>query len=229
MRIALSCILASLAAGCVSYSPPLRGPGYGAPGRLRQGQLEIGAGAGGVTVGAPVVGSPWLAYAVRDWANVEAGATASNHFALGFLGGRFTYAPKRDRKLHGALDGELGLGAGVGGHLDCGAALRCRDTRPWNNRLAVGGYVGGGAGYHFSFFALYARTRLQASVAEGLPATLWGSAHGGLQFRIARLVDLFASGGVTGLVTATDTTLGGTYDFGVSFYFDVPRRVKSAR
>lgn len=213
----------SFAAGC-TYAPPIRGPGYGAPGRLREGQIELGAGAGGY--GVPGVGSPWIAYAVRDWANVEVGATvAHKDFALGFLGGRFTHAPRRDRKLHGALDGELGVGAGVGGRRYCAAGPSdCGDPRPWNRRLALGAYAGGGAGYHFHFFALYARGRIQASAAEGLPATLWGTAHGGLQFRIARVVDLFGSAGVTGLHNDADSFVGFTYDFGLSVYFDVRRR-----
>lgn len=218
----------ALCSGCMSYAPPIRGPGYGAPGRLRQGQLEFGAGAGGPA--APEVGSPWIAYAVRDWANVEVGATvARKQFAMGFLGGRFTYAPKRERKLHGALDGELGVGVGAGGNLDCPGLEPCRGDLPWQRRLALGGYAGGGAGYHFHFFALYTRGRIQASVAEGLPPTLWGSAHGGLQFRIARLVDLFGSAGLTGLSTAAGSTFGFTYDFGLSFYFDVRRANRPAR
>lgn len=223
VRVLLLVPLAGLV-GCMSYAPPVRSPGYGAPGRIRQGQLELG---GAVAhPGSPGTGGPFLGYGVRDWVSVEVGADfAYRQWALGYLGGRFTYAPRRDRKLHGALDGELGLGAGAGGNFYCPPETTCADTRQWHERLALGGYAGGGAGYHFSFFALYARGRIQASAAEGLPATLYGNLHGGMQFRIARHVDIFGSGGLFG-VHSQGSTFWAFYDVGVSVYFDVPRKAR---
>lgn len=209
---------------CMSYGPPVRSPGYGAPGRIRQGQLEVG---GSVAhPGRPGSGGPFVGYGVRDWASVEVGADFSfRQWALGYLGGRFTYAPKRDRKLHGALDGELGVGGGVGGYFYCQPAQQpCGDPRGWSDRAALGGYVGGGAGYHFSFFALYARGRFQATAAEGLPSTVFGSLHGGMQFRIARHVDLFTSGGLFGLHNRQGNRIDPYWDVGLSVYFDVVRR-----
>lgn len=214
---------------CV-FGPAVRSPGYGAPGRLRQGQLEIG---GGIAIpgygGSPGAGGPYVAYAVRDWANVEVGGDfLAGGWALGHVGGRFTYAPRRDRKLHGALDGELGIGLGAGGNGYCpsyGHAQAPCDRRPWHDRLAFGAYAGGGAGYHFSFFALFARGRVQATAADGLPGTVYGTLHGGMQFRIARRVDLHASGGMFGVhVGSPQPLLNPYWDVGLSVYFDVPRR-----
>ncbi|MBZ5712613.1 hypothetical protein K7C98_25505 [Nannocystis pusilla] len=215
-------LLAALLPACMSYGPPVRSPGYGAPGRIRQGQLEIG---GAVAhPGNPGSGGPFIGYGLRDWASIEIGADFSyRQWALGYLGGRFTYAPKRDRKLHGALDGELGVGGGAGGQFYC-PQDPCADARRWTDRAALGGYVGGGAGYHFSFFALYARGRFQATAAEGLPSTLFGTLHGGMQFRIARHVDIFASGGLFGLHNSEGNVYNPYWDVGLSVYFDVLRR-----
>ena len=212
-----------------TYSPPVRSPGYGAPGRIRQGQLELGGAV--ARPGSPGHGGPFIGYGVRDWASVEVGADFSfRQWALGYLGGRFTHAPRRDRKLHGALGGELGVGAGAGGQLHCGVETPCADTRRWHERTAIGGDVGGGAGYHFSFFALYARGRFQATAAEGLPSTLYGTFHGGMQFRIARHIDLFTSGGLLGAHNSLHRhNVSWFYDVGLSVYFDVaPRRRQRA-
>jgi hypothetical protein len=141
---------------------------------------------------------------------------------MGFLGGRFTHAPRRERKLHGALDGEIGVGVGVGGSPDCVARQDGCSERRWNDRLALGGYLGGGAAYHFAFFALYARGRAQPTIAEGLPGTLWGQAHGGVQFRLGKSVDLFSSAGVAGFVTGRrEDALGFVWDLGISVHFGV--------
>jgi hypothetical protein len=89
-----SCLLGlALLPACVSYAPPVRSPTYGAPGRLRQGDLEIAGSVAGV-VAPGDAGGGWLAYGVRDWASVELGVDASlRGWAMGFLGGRFTHAP----------------------------------------------------------------------------------------------------------------------------------------
>lgn len=209
-----------LLAGCAAYSPPVRSLGYGAPGRLRQGDLEIGGGFAAAP--APAAGGGWLAYGVRDWVSIEAGADGSRGgWGMGFLGGRFTHAPRRERKLHGALDGEIGVGIGAGGSHDCPLDDTSCDRRAWHRRIAAGGYLGGGAGYHFSFFALYARARAQPTVADGLPFTLWGQAQGGMQFRIAKTVDLFGSAGIAGFVTGRkNDALGFVWDLGISVHFD---------
>jgi hypothetical protein len=213
-------ITALLLGGCAAYSPPVRSLGYGAPGRLRQGDLEVGGGFAAAPV--PAAGGGWIGYGVRDWAAVEVGADGSSGWGMGFLGGRFTHAPRRERKLHGALDGELGVGLGAGGTPEyCEPDRTDCDRRRWHRRIAAGGYLGGGAGYHFSFFSLYARGRAQPTIADGLPLTLWCQAQGGFQFRIARTVDLFSSAGIAGFVSARrDAPAGFVWDLGVSVHFD---------
>ena len=225
----LAPLLLLAASACTSFSPPIRSPGYGAPGRLREGQLEIGGGValpGGYGAGA---GGPYVAYAVRDWANVEASADfAYQTWALGSLGGRFTHAPHRHKKLHYALDGEVGLGLGAGGHQACGEYSDTKepcDGRPWYERMALGGYAGGGFGYHFAWFALFARLRLQGSVADGLAATGYAVAQGGMQFRIADRAALHGSVGGFGVRSARVAVDGDLYwDVGLSVYFDVRGR-----
>lgn len=209
--------------GCAAHAPPVRSLGYGAPGRLRQGDLEIGGGFASVPT--PAAGGGWIGYGVRDWAAVEVGVDGSiGSWAMGFLGGRFTHAPHRERKLHFAIDGELGVGLGAGGYANCLANQAVCDERRWSDRLALGSYLGGGAAYHFSFFALYARARAQPTIAEGLPFTLWGQAQGGVQFRIARTLDLFSSVGVAGLVNGRrEDAVGLVWDLGVAVHFDVRR------
>ena len=67
--------------------------------------------------------------------------------------------------------------------------------------------------------------RVQASAADGLPGTVYGTLHGGMQFRIARRVDLHASGGMFGVHVGGHAPLLNPYwDIGLSVYFDVPRR-----
>lgn len=219
----LALLLLAATPACMSYAPPIRSPGYGAPGRLREGQLEVG---GGIAhPGQPGSGGPYLAYAVRDWANVELGGEfAFKQHALGFLGGRFTHAPKRERKLHGALDGELGFGFGAGGNLYTPSSAPEPVPRPWYTRPAAGGYTGGGAGYHFHFFSIFARTRIQVAAADGLPTTLYGAAHGGIQLRIARHVDLHGSGGWFNLINAQGHTGYWFWDVGAAVYFDLRRK-----
>lgn len=225
-RIAVILVLVLLP-GCAAYAPPVRSVTYGAPGRLRQGDLEI---AGGMASAAAAAfsGGGWLAYGVRDWASVELGLDAQrNSWGMGFLGGRFTHAPKRERKLHGALDGEVGLGMGAGGNDDCDFNDKHCDRRSWNQRAAFGSYLGGGAGYHFSWFALYARGRIQQTVSDGLPATVWGTLNGGMQFRIARTVDLFGAAGLSGYFTTKSANSAFfSFDTGISVHFDVTGRRK---
>lgn len=231
----LAPLLALALPACTSFSPPVRSPGYGAPGRLREGQLELGGGVALPGAAGAGAGGPYVAYAVRDWANVEASAEFNHgNWALGSLGGRFTHAPNRHKKLHYALDGEVGLGMGAGGIQSCGpysATKEPCDGRRWNERLAFGGYAGGGFGYHFSFFSLFARVRLQGSVADGLPATGYAVAQGGMQFRIADRAALHGSVGAYGVRAAQVAVDGDLYwDVGLSIYFDVrPRKQATAR
>lgn len=223
VRVALAPALLALAAlpACAAYSPPVHLVDHGAPGRLRQGDLEVGGGMTAVSA-YPFAGGGYVGYGVRDWAAVEGGVEGSGGWVMVRGGGRLTHAPRREHKFHPAFDGEFGVGFGAGG--ECSRyntrdGVVC-DGRPWHQRPAFGAYAGGGAGYHLSFFALYARVRAQAAVADHLPGTFHGSAHGGVQFRIARLVDLYASVGYTGQLTGAGSRVGFlTWALGVSVHF----------
>lgn len=216
---------------CFSYSPSLRTTDYGAPGRLAQGDLEVGGGMTAISK-VPAGGGAFVGYGLRDWVSVEGGLDGTlGERLMGFGGGRFTYAPKRAMRRHVALDGELGLGFGAGGrcYTNENEASTCAPG-PWSGRTAFGGYLGAGASYHLSFFAVYARVRGQAGLADSLPGTLWGSAHGGVQLRIARLVDLFSSVGYSGLTTREGHGAGFlTWSVGTSIHFGVPIRRRRAR
>lgn len=207
-----------LATGC-AYSPPLRTPSYGAPGRLREGQLELAGGVAGAAL--PFAGGARVGYGVRDWAAVEGAVDLADGWAMGSLGGRFTRAPGRDRRFHGALDGELGVGAGAGGSQRSGIGVK---EPPWWQVAALGAYVGGGAGYHLGIVALWARGRVQASAADGAPSTLYGAANGGIQVRVAERFDVHASGGVFGVHNRETSAFVPLWDFGVSYYFTLGRR-----
>lgn len=226
------------------YSPPVRTPSYGAPGRLREGQIELAAGAAGIfstdpdadRVADPFAGGPRIGYGVRDWAAVEAGGEFSRlGWALGFLGGRFTRAPRRDEDLHGALDLEVGVGAGAGGEPICPespcSATSFRDPTPWHRRLALGAYLGGGAAYHIHFFALWTRVRVQAAAADRSPSTLWYAVHGGIQFRVAERIDLHAGVGYGGYKHVAHGHHQLLFDLGLAVFFDPRgrRRVHARR
>jgi hypothetical protein len=222
--------------GCApTYAPPVRSPHYGAPGRLSEGDVEVAGGAAGFF--SPTAGGGWLGYGVRDWISVEAGADGSElGWGMGYAGVRLTHAPRRDAKFHAAFDFETALGAGAGGSR-CGnknkdeEASSCDgngtpDGRSWRERGAGGAVVGGGAGYHLGPAAGFVRGRLQLTGATNVPATLWSSVHAGLQFRIARTVDLFSSFGHSGYYNQIDHLHGWTLDFGLAIRIPTcpPRR-----
>lgn len=198
----------------------MRSPSYGAPGRVREGDLEVAGGIVGIT--APIAGGARIGYGVRDWAAVEGSVDASDNWLIGSLGGRFTHAPRRDRRLHAAFDGELGLGAGVGGHIEC-PNLGCPQRS--FQRLALGTYGGLGAGYHIGRVALFVRSRFQGSAADGIIATFFWSTYAGVQVRLAERVDIHVSGGGFGV---HNNSLGDfllpLWDFGVAYRFDLRGR-----
>ncbi len=215
--------------GCsVAISPPIHTTHYGAPERLREGDLEVhGAATGGAGL-APMFGAAMVGYGVKDWASIElGGAFAHRTYAMGTLGPRFTLSPNRDNPIHAAADFELGLGLGAGGQSYRGTvaseneATPISDERRWHQRLAFGGYTGFGFGLHIHWFAIFGRLKIQGSQADGLPATFWSSGAGGVQFRIKRTVDLYLAGGYFGYVTDYDVLFGGLYEVGLAIHFDV--------
>ena len=221
----LCSLVVALATGCTTFAPPLRSTHYGAPGRVDQGDIELG-GATGAPGFAPLYGGPRLGYGLRDWVSIEAGGDfARDGWALGYGGARLTLNPDRERKIHGAADLELGLGLGVGGETEAG------DGRSWSERLAFGGYLGAGGGVHIAWFSLFGRGRVQSTAADGIPWTFWWSAVGGLQFALGRYVDLYGAVGAAGF-HAYEWGSGLIYDFGLMIHFDVAethRRLRARR
>jgi hypothetical protein len=213
-------LVASLLGCAPTFAPPVRSATQGAPGRLSQGDIEIsGGGAGFVT---PAAGGGWLGYGIQDWLAVEAGADgAPGGWGMGFAGIRLTHAPARKNMFHLAFDFESALGVGAGG-VRCGnldpESTSCRgaDGRPWYERAAGGGLVGGGAGLHMGPVAAFTRSRVQVTRATAVPTTCWTTVHGGLQLRIAGTVDLFSSVGHTGYWNERDRAHGISLDFGLA-------------
>jgi len=183
-------------AGCTAtYAPPLQSTHSGAPGRVAQGDVVVG----GSILGAaealpPLAGGPTIAYGVRDDLAVESGGNINlGEWGIGWAGLRYTHAPRRHAKNHLALDLHGAGGVGWGGLLRGNADEdEGGDGRRAGERVSGGGAVGAGIAGHFSFFAVYARARGQLTSATNVPATAWGDAGVGVQFRLARAVDLYA-------------------------------------
>ncbi len=231
-RALLPATLVALAAsGCVPvYAPPARGVQYGAPGRVRAGDLEIG----GTMIGvyAPNGGSAHIAYGLSDRVAIEAGGTVavapagpeSGSFVMGmgWVGGRFT-RPRRSWGVSLLLDGELGIGAGAGGE-SCASNASNQTVcghdglRPWT-RPAFGGYQGGAVGLAYRWFSLYGRARVEESGGENVPVTLWPSAMLGLGFDVTQRFSLDVGGGYVGYFNRRDQENGWFYQTGLTLRF----------
>ncbi len=189
--------------------------------------MEIGGGLGGAI--GEVWGGPNIGYGIRDWLALEAGGDFTRNAgwggcSMGYGGVRMTYAPRRYRKIHSALDGEFGVGMGAGG-ARCGGD-GCEGP---HFPFAFGGYTGIGYGLHLSFFSLFSRGRLQTTVADRIGGTFWGNINLGMQFRIAKHVDLYGGGGFAGYLNNRDTAYGLYYDVGVAVHFDPAARRNKVR
>jgi hypothetical protein len=215
--------------GCSpTFAPPVRGFMYGAPARLEQGRVELGGTIGGLTE--PINGGPHLAIGLRDWVALEVGGNLmlavpdQDKWAMGFVGTRFSYAPRREAWAHFIGDLELGLGAGIGGELGGNAApgkdcTYC-DGLKATDRTAYGGYEGFGVGARIGWFSIFGRLRFDESAATNVPATLWTSASLGLEAMIRRRVALGVGGGYTGFTNSRDTENGWFYQASVTVFLD---------
>jgi hypothetical protein len=190
--------------------------------------VEIGGTLAGVYN--PTGGSLYVAGGLRDWVSLEAGSTLVvapsgptplPESIMGWVGPRFTL-PRRANGVSLLLDGELGLGAGVGGEL-CITVRRqqvCEpDGRRWYNRAAFGGYQGGGLGFGVEWFSLYGRARVEESVATAIPVTYWPSAMLALGFELTPRVSLDVGGGYLGYFNEKDSIHGWFYQAGLCARF----------
>ncbi|HEX9103381.1 MAG TPA: hypothetical protein VF997_14315 [Polyangia bacterium] len=220
--------LAAAAGACDPYyAPPIRAVQYGAPARLEEGRVEIGATAGGTFVPDDI--SPHLGVGIRDWVALEVGgnflAGAGNQaWALGFVGPRFSYAPHRQERIHLISDLELGVGAGVGGVRD-GNGPRSQSCSACDglsglDRVAGGGYVGFGVGAQIAWFSLYGRARLEASTATNVPATVWPSGSVGAEFNLRKRAAITVAAGCIGYANSIDRAVGWFYQVGLTLFVD---------
>lgn len=177
-----------------TYAPPLQTAHGGAPGRVSQGDVALQGSTLVLGNSPPSIGGSSLSYGLRDDLAVEAGGNfAPQSWGLGWAGLRYTHAPRRFAKNYLAIDAHGAGGAGWGGELrgnsdpaDGGDGLRSAE------RVAGGGAMGAGVAGHFSFFSVFGRARTQLMAATNVPVTVWGDVGAGVQFRIARTVDLYA-------------------------------------
>ena len=232
IALAGSLLVAAAAACNPTFAPPLRAVQYGAPARLTEGRVEIGATAGGFAI--PDVLSPHVGVGIRDWVALEVGGnfwvedSRRYSWAMGFIGPRFSYAPHRERRVHLISDLELGVGAGLGGVRDGNDAPsgECRDCdgRSALDRTAGGGYVGGGIGAQISWFSLYGRARVEVTTAENVPTTTWPTASVGAEFNIHKRAALTLAAGYIGYINTSDQVHGWFYQMGVTFFIDASAR-----
>lgn len=201
-----------------TYAPPLQAAHGGSPGRVSQGDVAL-RGSALVHSGPPTIGGPALSYGLRDELAVEAGGNISGgSWGLGWAGLRYTHAPRRYAKNYLAIDAHGAGGAGWGGELrgnsdpvDGGDGLRTEE------RVAGGGAIGAGVAGHFSFFSVFARARTQLVAATNVPATVWGDVGAGVQFRIARTLDLYTQVMWVGYRNRVDhLRFGPVFDVGIA-------------
>jgi hypothetical protein len=207
-------------AGCNPvYAPPLRGTQYGVPGRLDGDHHEVNLTSGGV-YSPPLVVNPSAGFAINRWVAIELGgnlAVVGDKFALGWVGPRFTWQPRRGNKVRFVADLESGVGAGVGGVDDsCVGPHACPNAF---GRLAYGGYQGFGFGFRAGWFGLAIRARLEETITDGIPLTLWPSVSGHIETAIGRNVALYSGGGYIGYYNRISMFAGFFYQFGMAVLF----------
>ena len=212
------------ALGC-AYSPPIRGLHPGMPGRLVQGQLEVGgeAGGGGLTNGglvtAPTTGGAHVAYGLSDTLVVEGGANLNlfeGAWATAYGGVRLSRSkPVAGGGLRLIGELELGAGLGLGGRVNASAA-------PWASYQSYGLYEGLGVGLRWNALGAYVRGRLDASVSNTAPATLWPTLMAGLDARAGEHVVFGVGAGMGGFWNRTQGLVGiWFYEAQVALLFDL--------
>ncbi len=213
--------LAVLLGGCgPTYAPPLRSTHPGAAGRQQPGKWVVGGSgnvylSGGADVSIPVGNSPIHAevgadFRMDDWAMGYVGARATydtRHTGRGDnMPGKFK-APAPPEDMGFAIDGEFGLGAGLGGR---GGKNKPKDP------IAFGGYVGLGIAGHFSpWFALWARVRLQRTKASSIPTTTWFSTLAGPEFKAGPVL-MYTGGGLAAYNNSDDDFSGLFAELGIA-------------
>lgn len=190
----------------------------GAPGRVHEGDIELGGAATGVMVSAPpAYGGPALSIGVTERVAIEGGADfGTGQWAMGWLGTRVTGRRSSRGSLTLVGDVELGAGGGAGGsQCDQGRYDRC-DRINWYDRLAGGAYAGFGGALRWRIPAVYTRLRAQVTGAQGVPTTAWTSWSSGVELRFVDRVSLWTGVGLADYHNRDDHLWGGIYELGLA-------------
>ena len=209
-------VLGGMASACNPvFAPPIRSVHLGSPRPARPGAVEVSGAAGipwgngAATVSVSVAEGVWLDGSL-DMRYFE-----PEQWTIGNVGVRFVLFQEPNKITGFFADIELGAGAGAGGVDD-------RDGQPtrdmdWQERFAYGAFAGLGAAYHVtSWFAWFARGRVQVSKAEFIPTTLWASGLTGPQFTVGP-VSLYLSCGVAYYLNEVDEEVGLLPEAGLIF------------
>ncbi len=187
-------VIILMATGCFTAAP-VRTTGYGAPGRLQDGQMEFAVGA--TSFGS---GGASLGLAVTDWMSVE--LTSDFGYASWAMGGlALRFNPVRPDGEGAALDVELGAGLGAG-YLNSGldvcieGACSSSSDPNWQDVLSYGGYAGTGFGWWvLDWLALYTRARAGFNGSDEVSYAVFAEARLGIEFRFEKGAYLYIAGG----------------------------------
>ncbi|MCA9708576.1 MAG: hypothetical protein KDK70_22190, partial [Myxococcales bacterium] len=115
--VLVSLVVSPLVIACApTFAPPIRTVHGGAPGRLDPGDMELGLGSAGLGYVPGGMGGGSVGYAARPHLTVEGGVDGGSAWTLGWGGVRVPGRWRlREPWLGVAVDGEAGVGAGVGG------------------------------------------------------------------------------------------------------------------
>ncbi len=231
-------VLASaLTAACHVCAPPIRAANNGAPGKMREGDLEFGA-AGTVILVDDYLETPGIhagaGYAITDKTAIEAGADAIvTNSVIGNIGLRIAPFPidKQRGRTKLLFDVAFGGGLGVGGRQ---ATIindddYDHDGVEWKDRLAGGGYFSMAIGLNIKWFDWFARVVLQVSKAENIPTTLIGSMIYAPQFTLDDVVQIYLGPGVFFYRNASELNGSVYFELGLSFKLGLSKNEKEKK
>lgn len=195
MRAGLVIVLLALVglvdAACYPvYAPPARTDMAGAPARLAVDQGDIHGSASIPTPmggsGDAVAGGGGIAIPLGRAYHLEGGFDLGGEWAMGHLGLRQSYGFEPPDTSGTVMDVEGGIGLGVGG-IEWAHDPECCDGSvqvgpPWRERIAGGGYFGGGVGHRIKdIITPFTRVRFQLTGAQETPMTFWWDVVGGIE------------------------------------------------
>lgn len=204
-------LAAALLVGCgVDFAPPVHTGSLGAPGRLREGDLEAGG-----SVSLFQVGGPNVAYAASDVVAIEGGGEfLRDGWSGGYAGTRLTWNGRRRDGRRGlgngpALDGAIGFGLGVA------------DSTSGSSRVYGGPYGDLGASYHEEWIAPYVHFSVQGSFGPTFPTTFWHGEQVGLEAYYGPL-SVYAATGLIGFTNDTgQVVVWNPIEAGLQLHFNI--------